>query len=298
MSNSAQVIAIDVGGTDIKAGLVSGEKILEELRLPTERELGSARIVSKVVSLAKQMHESFPQAQAIGLVVPGVVDSTLGIGLFSENLNWKDVDFKFQIEQVTSIPVRFGHDVRAGGLAEAKFGASRGFKNSFFMPIGTGIAGAIIVEGELYDNPFSGEIGHLNVDSHLLCACGLVGCLESIATAPAMIKLYLEKTGVSFTRSKEILDLAKNGDDHAIEIWQTAMAAIGRAVVAYISILAPEIIIFGGGVSNAGDDFIKPIQNYINNNLTFQRKPILKVAELGDRAGLIGAGILATKALL
>ena len=182
----SSVIAIDAGGTDIKAAHIIGSTVLCEKKWSTERELGPDHSVQRILSAAFEMHNFFPEAKAIGLVVPGVVDTELGIARYSENLLWHDIPFSKKIGDLTGLPVSFGHDVRAGGLAEALYGAARGYRNSFFMPIGTGIAGAIIINGELYEDPFSGEIGHLNVESGFDCACGVTGCLESIATAPSI----------------------------------------------------------------------------------------------------------------
>ena len=293
----SSVIAIDAGGTEIKAAHILGSTVLDEKMWATKRELGPDHSVQRILEAAVEMHNLFPEARAIGLVVPGVVDTERGIARYSENLLWRDVPFSKKIGELTGLPVSFGHDVRAGGLSEAMYGAARGYKNSFFMPIGTGIAGAIIVNGELFDDPFSGEIGHLNVDSGIDCACGVTGCLESIATAPSIAKRYSHLSGNQVSNSREVLDRAKRGDVCAKEVWLDAMNAIGRAAAAYVTIMAPEIFVFGGGVSNAGEDLLEPIRQYLDKWLTFQKRPALAIAKLGDRAGMIGAGILASNAL-
>jgi glucokinase len=291
------VIGIDAGGTEIKAGLLQGGEILESERFPTGRESGAYHAQEQVLLAAETMHKKFPQAQAIGLVVPGVVDADAGIARYSENIGWRDVHFGKMIHDMTGLPVGFGHDVRAGGIAESIYGASKGHANSLFMPIGTGIAGAMIMDGRLFDDPYAGEIGHLNVGSAYGCNCGSHGCLETVATGPSITRIYNERSGRAIGGSQEVLTAAKSGDTVAQEVWAEATQAIGIALMAYINIVAPELIVIGGGLSRAGADLINPIVSYIDAHLTFQRKPNICVAALGDSAGMIGAGILAVKAL-
>ncbi|CAB4541846.1 MAG: ROK family protein [Actinobacteria bacterium] len=291
------VIGIDAGGTEIKAGLIQGSKIIESQRFPTQREAGAYHAQEQVLQAVETMHKNFPQAQAVGLVVPGVVDADAQIARYSENIGWKDVHFGKMIHDITGLPVGFGHDVRAGGIAESLYGASKGHANSLFMPIGTGIAGAMIIDGKLVDDPYAGEIGHLNVASAYGCNCGAHGCLETVATGPSIARIYNERSGQQFSGAQEVLKAAKGGDHIAQEVWADATRAIGTALMAYINILNPGLIVLGGGLSRAGDHLVNPVSSYIDSHLTFQPRPKICVAELGDSAGMIGAGILAAKAI-
>jgi glucokinase len=290
-----RVIAIDGGGTEIKAGLISGSDILDLRRWPTERHLGPDHARDQILLAAKEMYRLHPDAVAVGLVVPGVVDAENGVAIYSENICWENVPFGRLISDLTGLPVAFGHDVRAGGIAESTYGGSVGYSNSFFMPIGTGIAGAITLNHKLFDDIYAGEIGHLDVGSGYPCACGSFGCLESISTGPSIARIYNERRGGKFSGSKEVLELALQGETVANGVWDEAMSALGRAVLAYVNIIAPEIILFGGGVSRAGAALIDPIEKYLEEKITFQRRPLLKIASLGDSAGMIGAGILASR---
>jgi glucokinase len=291
------VIGIDAGGTEIKAGLLQGGEILATERFPTGRQSGADHAQEQVMHAVETMYKNFPNAQAIGLVVPGVVDADAGIARYSENIGWKDVLFGKMIHDLTGLPVGFGHDVRAGGIAESMYGASKGHANSLFMPIGTGIAGAMIIEGRLFDDPFAGEIGHLNVGSAYGCNCGSHGCLETVATGPSITRIYNERSGEQLTSSEDVLKTSQGGNRIAQEVWAEATHAIGTALMAYINIAAPELIVLGGGLSRAGADLIEPISTYIDSRITFQRRPKICVAALGDSAGMIGAGILAAKAV-
>lgn len=294
--NQELVIGLDVGGTEIKAGFLRGSEILATRRWATGREQGPDHAVEQVLLAARSMSQEFSDASAIGVVVPGVVDPVTGVAEYSENIGWKKIPFVKLVGEATGLRVGFGHDVRAGGVAETMYGAGKGFANSFFMPIGTGIAGAIVLNGELFDDPYAGEIGHLDVNSGYMCACGVIGCLESISTGPSILKIFNEKSGLQFTSSSQVVDEAKKGNALAQDVWQKSVEAIGFSLAAYINILAPEIIILGGGVSKAGDALVSPIERYLDTRLTFQRRPKIVIAELGDHAGMIGAGIFGLRA--
>ena len=295
-SNQELTIGLDVGGTEIKAGLLRGSEIIATRRWATEREQGPDHAVDQVLLAAKSMSQEFPDAIAVGVVVPGVVNTTTGVAEYSENIGWKNVPFVKLVNELTGLTVGFGHDVRAGGVAETMYGAGKGFSNSFFMPIGTGIAGAIVLNGELFDDPYAGEIGHLDVNSGYMCACGVMGCLESISTGPSILRIFNEKSGSQLTSASQVVEEAKMGNSIAQEVWKQSVEAIGFTLASYINILAPEIIILGGGVSKAGDALLAPIEKYLDTRLTFQRRPKLVVAELGDHAGMIGAGIFGLRA--
>ena len=295
-SNQELTIGLDVGGTEIKAGLLRGSEIIATRRWATEREQGPDHAVDQVLLAAKSMSQEFPDAIAVGVVVPGVVNTTTGVAEYSENIGWKHVPFVRLVNELTGLTVGFGHDVRAGGVAETTYGAGKGFSNSFFMPIGTGIAGAIVLNGELFDDPYAGEIGHLDVNSGYMCACGVMGCLESISTGPSILRIFNEKSGSQLTSASQVVEEAKMGNSIAQEVWKQSVEAIGFTLASYINILAPEIIILGGGVSKAGDALLAPIEKYLDTRLTFQRRPKLVVAELGDHAGMIGAGIFGLRA--
>lgn len=193
-----------------------------------------------------------------------------------------------------NIPVAFGHDVRTAALAELRSGAAQGIKDAIFIPIGTGIAAALIINGEIQSaQGNAGEIGHLNVGGKRLCICGKVGCLEAVSSALAISSAYAEQGGAVSTSTEKIYELVTSGDPLATEVWKSATAAMSRACEVLITVLAPEVIIFGGGLSNAGEMLLGPIRNDLDSSLTFQRKPRLEIAKHGSKAGVIGCAMIA-----
>jgi glucokinase len=298
--NSARhtTVALDVGGTEIKGAIRdSGGEVLVLHRWPTPRADGPDAVVRAVRDAAAALLQEAPDSQAIGLVVPGTVDSQAGVALYSENIGWRDVPFRELLAEPSGLPVGFGHDVRAGGLAERTFGAARGSDDVLFMPLGTGISGAMVVEGRAIENMFAGEIGHLDVGSNRPCVCGLVGCLETVATGPSIARLYEERSGVVVAGAKPVVERALAGDAVATEVWTIAVESIGHALASYVTLLAPELIVIGGGLSGAGDALLDPLRESLNSRLVWQRQPRLAIAELGDLAGNVGAHLLAELAL-
>ncbi|MGW0063034.1 ROK family protein [Streptosporangium sandarakinum] len=188
---SSFVVALDVGGTSMKGGLVTsaGEILLTDRRA-TPREQGPEAVVETIRSFIGDLAARGDGVPAgVGLAVPGLV--TADTALYSANIGWRDVPAAAFVP--LDVPVMLGHDVRTGGLAESVLGAGRTVSDFLFLPIGTGIAGAMIVNGEPYGGAsgWGGEIGHIPVfPDGETCACGQVGCLETYASASAVARRY------------------------------------------------------------------------------------------------------------
>jgi glucokinase len=166
--------------------------------------------------------------------------------------------------------------------------------NAIFIPIGTGIAAALIIDGEIRSSDgFAGEIGHVDVGAKFECVCGKKGCLEAASSALAITSAYARASGKTGISSEEIATLSQNGDTVAKEIWSGAMASIATACQMLVTIIAPEVIIFGGGLSQSGNLLINPIEKALTDSLTFQRVPQLVIAHHGAQAGTIGCAMMA-----
>jgi glucokinase len=293
------VLGFDVGGTDLKAALVdTGGSICDVLRVPTPRQgshTGDA-VVAQVSELGLRLQEGHPTVhpQAAGLLVPGHVNDAAGVGVFSENLGWKNYPFRDRTQVALHLPVAFSHDVRGAGEAEHRLGAAAPFRDVVVMTIGTGIAGAIFIHGKLYTGRgMAGEIGHSKVADGPVCACGGLGCLEAVASAGAIARRYTAATGVVVSGAKEVLERAAHADAQAVAIWDSALDALALDLSHTIALLAPEAIVFGGGLSQAGTALLMPLERRLDAILTFQRRPRLLCASIGENAGVIGAALRA-----
>jgi glucokinase len=293
------VLAFDVGGTDIKAAVVDGDGVVGPvLRVPTpvKGERTADAVVDRVAELADAFRASRPEVRpvAAGLLVPGHVLDERGVGVHSENLGWRDYPFRDRAEAALGLPVAVGHDVRGAGEAEYRLGAAAGFADVVVMTIGTGIAGAIFLGGRMYTGGgLAGEMGHSKVADAPRCGCGATGCLEAIASAASIARRYSELTGQVVAGAKEVVDRAAGGDVQARAVWESALDALALDLSHTIALLAPEAIVLGGGLSQAGPALLRPLETRLDALLTFHRRPVLLTAGLGDDAGVIGAALRA-----
>ncbi|RDV46366.1 ROK family protein [Leifsonia sp. ku-ls] len=293
------MLAFDVGGTDIKAALVDAAGRLAELvRVPTPhagRDTGEA-VVAAVAGLAERFAAGHPEVRprAAGVLVPGHVDDEAGVGVFAENLGWRDFPFRARAEEALGLPVSFSHDVRGAGEAEHRLGAAAPYRDVVVMAIGTGIAGAIFVDGRLYTGGgLAGEMGHSRVADGPLCPCGGVGCLEAVASAAAIARRYAEASGEAVAGAREVLERAEAGDPVARAVWDSATDALALDLSHTVALLAPEAIVIGGGLAQAGPALFGPLEEKLDRILTFQRRPVLLPASVGENAGVIGAALRA-----
>ncbi|MFB8775027.1 ROK family protein [Streptomyces broussonetiae] len=295
------VIALDVGGTGMKAALVGPDgTLLHQARRPTGREHGPDAVVGGILDFAAELrahgatHHGTPAAA--GVAVPGIVDETHGTAAYSANLGWRDVPLRDLLaDRLGGIPVALGHDVRTGGLAEGRIGAGRGADRFLFVALGTGIAGAIGVDGrvEAGAHGFAGEIGHVVVRPQgTPCPCGQRGCLERYASAAAVSDAWSAATG----RDVDAADCARAvaaGDPRARTVWDRAIATLADGLITALTLLDPRTLIIGGGLAEAGETLFTPLRDAVRERVTFQKPPSIVPAALGDTAGCLGAGLLA-----
>jgi glucokinase len=289
------VVAVDVGGTEIKSALVDSDfNVMATTTAPTPKADSTGAETVKTIAAIVAQFSTQHTVDAVGLAVPGALDEPAGTSRWSGNLQWKNLPIRKLLEDAIKIPVAFGHDVRTAAVAEVRNGAAKGARNAIFIPVGTGIAAAFIIDGEIRSaDGYAGEIGHINVNGKYPCVCGKTGCLEAAASTLAISKAYAAQSGKTGTTTEEIYQLVVAGDPVATQVWNDATAAMARACETLITLLAPEVIVFGGGLCNAGETFLKPIRDYLDSSLTFQRKPRLEIAQYGSKAGTIGCAMLA-----
>jgi glucokinase len=300
------VVACDVGGTGIKAGLVDAAGRVSHARtVPTpivdgDGDATAKAVLDRVAELvaalsARAVSSGLGAPAGVGVIVPGLVDAAAGMARYSENLGWRDVPFTARLTETTGLPVAFDHDVRAAGAAEQRLGAGQGHRDVAFVPIGTGIAAALVLDGRPYaGGGWAGEIGHIDVGSGLPCPCGAIGCLETIASAAAIARRYTERSGRAVGGALDVAGRLGSGDPDARVVWDEAVDALAFVLAVTAAVAAPELIVIGGGLSGAGDVLLTPLRREVAARVTPpQRQPQLVRATLGDQAGLLGAALLA-----
>lgn len=299
-ARSTVVVALDVGGTGIKCALVRPDGGIHHAeRHPTGADRGPEAVVETILTIAEGLAERARTdgltPVAVGIAVPGVVDTAAGVAVWSANVGFRDVALRDLVTARLGLPAALGHDVRAGGVAEARLGAGRGGTYVLFVAIGTGIAAALTIDGTPFTGSHgaAGELGHIVVrPDGPRCGCGQVGCLEAIASAAAVGRRYTELAGQRVSAA-EVAQRAAGGEPLAVRIWQETVDALADGLLIAQALYDPAVVVVGGGLAEAGDHLLVPLRTALRARLTFHREPRLVPATLGDEAGCLGAALLA-----
>jgi glucokinase len=308
-------IGVDVGGTKVAAGVVDDHgRILEKVRRPTPSTSPheTAAVIAEVVDILKSKYD---EVEAVGLGAAGFVDETRSMVLFAPNLAWRDEPIKKKVEGKVGLPVVVENDANATAWGEAKFGAGRGEPHMLLITLGTGIGGALILDGELYRGRYGigGEFGHYRVvPDGRRCGCGNRGCWEQYASGNALVAEARELARVSPALAGRLLELgagspegisgpeiteaAREGDKAALECFRSVAGWVGQGLADLAAILDPGAFIIGGGLSAAGDLLLDPARAAFENALTGRGHRVfadIRIAELGPDAGIVGSADLA-----
>ncbi|ARV62879.1 glucokinase [Nostocales cyanobacterium HT-58-2] len=289
---NSQVIGIDLGGTAIKLGRYATDgTCLQSLSVATPQPSTPEAVVAAMVDAIAQID---PESQtiAIGVGTPGPADAEGRIAKVAINLTgWHDVPLAEWLEAKTDKPTIVANDANCAGLGEAWLGAGRRFQNFILLTLGTGVGGAIIIDGRLFTGHFgaAGELGliTLNPDGPK-CNSGNQGSLEQYLSVPAIRR----RTG---KEPAELGALAKSGDAKALTFWQEYGSDLGIGLTSLIYVLTPEAVVIGGGVSASSEFFISSAKAEIERRVMPTSRYCLQIlpAELGNFAGISGAAKLA-----
>lgn len=301
-ADAGLVVAVDLGGTLTKMALVAADgSVHDEQVVPTDRTGGAEGTVDWLLSLIGGFRAE-RQVQGFGVVAPGTIDAEAGVVRAAVNLGWYDLPLRDRLTASLGLPGAVAHDVRSAGSAEWRLGAYADVGNCLFVALGTGIAGAIVTDGRLLDaDGYAGELGHVVVPAAgaIPCPCGQRGCLETVASAAGLARTYARLMPDPPVRTAaEIAELARAGDPDAARSFDLVVQALVEALVHCISLLGPEVVILGGGLSGATDLLVPGLQRGLTDRLTFQRRPVIAAATLGSRAGLVGAGLVGWDAVV
>lgn len=312
---SEAVAGVDIGGTKIAVALQNLKKERIAYRIiPMHVELDPHRVLENISDcIVEMLVETGTTLAAVGIGCPGPIDIENGLVVSPTNLpNWRDFPIVGLVKKNFDVPVAFDNDANAAALGEFYEGAGKIFKDILYVTISTGIGGAIICGGRIHHGvgASAGEIGHAIVQPDgFLCRCGTRGCLETIAAGTHIARRAKEKLaekGASFDgvktediTAKSVVEAVKNGDRVAIEIWDETMKFLAIGIGNAITIIAPEAVILGGGISTVGDVLFDPLKAHLARNV--KMLPIEKVkilpASLGSESGVCGALILAQQAI-
>jgi glucokinase len=304
-------VGIDIGGTKIAGGVVDAEgRIVEQLRVDTPIDTGA--LASAVVDMVRHFSDAH-DIEAVGVAAAGFIDRDRATVIHAPNIAWRNEPLKATLEAGLDLPVTIDNDANAAGWAEYRFGAGRGVDNMVMLTMGTGVGGAVVLDGQLFrgGHGIGAELGHIRfIREGLPCGCGQNGCLEQYASGRALQReandiadgggigealaaLRAESGTIS---GPAVSRLVLAGDPGAIEALRRVATALGEACGGFQAVLDPELFVIGGGVAQLGDDLLAPVRAAYEKSLPgYGDRPVARfaIAQLVNDAGLIGAADLA-----
>ncbi len=308
-------IAIDLGGTRIKFGLVNAKGVIShEYTLPTEEEQGPAHIIAQILIGIRHVLEGVDRAavHGIGVGTPGSVSLDGSTVSYPPNFpGWEVVRLGEEIASQCDLPVEVENDANVAALGEARFGAAMEERSFVMITLGTGVGGCIILDGKIYRGLFggAGEIGHITVDYQgAQCNCGGMGCLEAYVGQKYLSRRTAEKlrrgaqskihdlVAGDYTKIEPLIisRAASAGDQFAIDVLRETGTIIGAAMATVLNLLDLRTIVIGGGVAAAGKILLDAIEISTKSRVIPSIRPGVRVipALLGNRAGVLGAASL------
>ncbi len=320
MTGPPLTIGVDVGGTKVLAGAVDAEGMVHDLvrRGTPHRSVDPRRVEDTIVEAVDTLR-SRADVPAVGVGAAGFVDSAGATVLFAPHLAWRDEPLRDHLRDRLGLPVLLDNDANTTAWAELAFGAARGFRHVVCITLGTGIGGALIVDGRLFRgaNGMAGEFGHMQVvPEGRRCECGNRGCWEQYASGNALVREARELVQAGSpvaARLRELVEddpdrltgpvvtqAAKEGDPVAAELLRGVGSWLGTGLAGIVAGMDPELVVVGGGVSAAGDLLLGPARDALARTLTgrgHRPEPAVVPARLGPAAGMVGAADLARSLL-
>ena len=304
------VFGADLGGTTVKLGFFRTDgELLNQWEIPTVKEEGGRQIIPDIGKslLAFMQRENIPkdEVEGIGLDVPGAV-SREGLVLTGVNIGWEgEKDAASELSAITDLPVVCANDANAAALGEQWMGSGKNTENLIMVTLGTGVGAGVIIGGRILAGAHgsAGEVGHTALFPELQekCGCGNTGCFEQLCSAGGMMRTAAKYApsgsidGVPLEKlnPKEIFTAAGKGNTLCAEIVAEYAANLGRGLAVFASILDPEVILIGGGISHAGEALLIPVREAYRKHVFYPAAdtPIIR-ASLGNNAGIYGCARL------
>ena len=306
------VVGVDLGATKIALGLIDpADRVVTRRRIPTQAADGPEAVVERTAQSVLELDSELPTGKriaALGICTPGPVDHETGTLLDPPNLpELHNAPLQHMLSDRLDLPVRLEHDAKAAALGEFHYGAGRGQQSMVYIVLGTGVGGAIIMDGQLYRGTHNsaGEVGHITLDRHGdPCSCGCRGCVETYVSGPALVRRYLRaleragKTGphkAMAVSGEQVAHLARGGDALATQVLAEAGQALGIAVASMAMILDIELYVVGSSVARAGDLLLVPAREAVPHHCfgSVSRRLRIVTTELWDDGPILGCGWLA-----
>jgi glucokinase len=312
------VIGVDLGATKILAGVVDdGLRVHARAQRSVPRD-DQEKILEVLVDVVEELRASTaPETFAVGLGVPCLMDHQRGMAVTAVNLAWDEIDLRTLMSERLGLPVVVDNDANAAMLAEHRAGAARDVRHAAMLTIGTGIGGALLINGEVYRGAHgaAGELGHMVVDEDgppCQGNCPNHGCLESVASGTALAREALRvaratpdcELGRALAAGRAITgalvtELAHDGDAAARDVVALIGTRLGVGIANLVNVLDPEVVVVGGGVIAAGELLLAPAREVVAERALPPSRDAARIvrAHFGAESGMVGAGALALERL-
>ena len=306
-------LGIDIGGTNIKCGIVDDITMdivcSGSVPFPHTDCKGCCEVAASAArAMLAENKIDMAQIESVGVAVPGSIDDSGSIVIAAYNLGFHNAPLKEEMEKVfPGKPVFIANDANTAALAELYAGAFRGKKTAVLITIGTGTGGGLILGGKMFNGGQNQgvELGHMTLKyGGEMCSCGNAGCVESYCTASWLAKrgaeVFANSPGLQMlsdgkienVSAKIVVDAARNGDSAAAGVFEEFLDYLAAAISSIATLLDPEVIAIGGGVSEAGDILYKPLRRKVKERVFFSTEYSIVPAQLGNSAGIVGAAML------
>ncbi|MCH5323838.1 MAG: ROK family glucokinase [Eubacterium sp.] len=310
-------IGIDLGGTNIKAGVVADDcRIVGRSNIKTNLPRPAEDIADSIAEAVKQAiadsSEEIDKINSIGMGTPGVADRNSGIVLYSNNLGFENTPLGGMLKERLGTDIYVENDANVAAYGEVLGGAGQGYKNVVVVTLGTGVGGGIIIDGEIYTgfNFCGAELGHTVIEYNgRQCSCGRKGCFEAYSSATALITATkkamredknsrmwaIADNSLDNVDGKTAFDAMRAGDETGTAVVNEYINYLGCGLVNIVNTFQPEMLLIGGGICKEGDYLIKPLEEIIKREsycINPERSTVLATAKLGNDAGIVGAANL------
>lgn len=296
-------IVSDIGGTQMRVAAYNTEDLglVQVKKIATQ---GEGTPTERLINLIREISRGY-EINSIAVAAPGYLDPEKGVIYVAPNIpGWTNLPLRQELSDVFHVPVYLGNDANMAALGEWKFGAGIGHRNVLYLTISTGIGSGVIIDNRLLlgQNGLAAEFGHITIDPNgPMCGCGHRGHIEAFSSGTGIMNYVFEQlqkgrqsslTAFERPNAKQIYEAAQNGDLLAVEAFERAGQYLGLAIANFLHTLNPSIVILGGGVTQAGDLLLKPMQKALEDSIIspqYLKKLKITTAKLGDDVGLKGA---------
>jgi glucokinase len=310
------VIGVDLGGTKLLAGVVDASLGVHHRAVRRSRGRDESAVLETIVAAVREVRDASERpVEGVGFGIPSLVDQRRGTAVSTVHLPLRDVPFRDVMAERLGLPVWVDNDANVALLAEHRFGAARGADHAAMLTIGTGIGGAILVDGRIVRGTRggAGELGHVVIDlDGPPCPCGNAGCLEALASGSALGREALRVAratpqsalGRAHAAGREVTgmlctELAHDGDAAARDVIALVGTRLGVGVANLVNTLNPSVVLIGGGVIGAGDLLLEPVRAEVRSRALQPSRDDVRVvpARFGEESGMLGAALLALEGL-